>query len=189
MKQLAPAASLLALFALGGASAAAQEFPGNPSFRVTETPTVKALSGLVGCWVGKNPWGVPSRATYELSSDATVIMERLEQQGQPTMFSAIYVDGETAVMHHFCSYGSQIRFRAEPGASPDVVHFAFQDATNIKSREQDDYMTDVTFMFKGRDQLVVDWGLHQNRKDLRQLFPFTRVVEGCDIGKQSDVWR
>ena len=81
------------------------------------------------------------------------------------MYSAIYIDGETAMMHHFCSYGSQIRFRAEPGASPDVVHFRFQDASNIKSREQDDYMTDVTFMFKGRDQLVDLRGLRR-RLDL-----------------------
>lgn len=174
-----------ALF-LAASSAHAQEFPGNPSFKAN-TPILKTLASLTGCWVGKNPWGEPSRISYDLSSDGTVIVEYLEQRGQVPMYSAIYIDGETPMIHHFCSYGSQIRFRAEPQTDPNVVRFAFLDATNIKSREHDDHMTDVIFYFRDQDHLDIEWGLHQHRKDLRQLFVFTRLTEGCDV-RHSDVW-
>lgn len=167
--------------------ARAQEFPGNPSFKVTDTQAVRTLNRLTGCWIGKNPWGEPSRVSYDLSADSTVIMEYLEQRGQVPMYSAIYIDDETPMIHHFCSYGSQIRFRAEPGDDPDVLHFAFMDATNIKSMEDDDHMTYVTFRFLDDDNLEIEWGLHQRGKDLRQIFPMTRLEEDCNA-RRSDVW-
>lgn len=178
---------LAAVAAAVAPSARAQEFEGNPSFRVTKTQAVETLNRLAGCWVGKNPWGEPSRVSYDLSADDTVILEYLEQRGQVPMYSAIYIDGETPMIHHFCSYGSQIRFRAEPGDDPDVLHFGFMDATNIKSWEEDDHMTYVTFRFLDEDRLEIEWGLHQRGKDLKQIFPFTRVEEGCDV-RRSDVW-
>lgn len=164
-----------------------QEFPGNPSFKNAKAPAVQNLASLAGCWVGKNPWGAPSKLTYDLASAGTVMIEYLEQQGQVPMYSAIYLDGETPMLHHYCSYGSQIRMRAQASADPNVIHFAFLDATNIKSREDDDYMTYVRFTFRDKDHLELEWGLHQNHKDLRQIFPFTRVVQGCDV-RHSDVW-
>lgn len=186
-KNACAALGFAAALALSSTAARAQEFPGNPSFKITSTPAIKLLASLNGCWVGKNPWGAPSRVSYDLSSDGTVIIEYLEQQGQVPMYSAIYIDGETPMIHHFCSYGSQIRFRAQPQTDPKVLHFAFVDATNIKSREDDDHMTYINFTFRDPDHLDIDWGLHQNHKELRQLFPFTRVVEGCDV-RHSDVW-
>ena len=187
MKQLA-----LALLAMGGilgpfAPAGAQEFPGNPSFKNPTAPAVKNLASLAGCWVGKNPWGVPTRVTYELASDSTVLVEYIEQQGQVPMYSAYYLDGETPMVHHYCSYGSQIRMKAQPSADPKVVHFAFFDATNVKSREDDDHMESMRFTFVDQDHIEMEWGLHQNHKDKRDRFALTRAVEGCQA-RRSVVW-
>lgn len=187
MKKLALALLVLGALGISTLPLGAQEFPGNPSFKITKTPAVQSLGSLVGCWVGKNPWGAPSRLTYDLASAGTVLMEYLEQQGQVPMYSAIYLDGETPMLHHFCSYGSQIRMRAQPSTDPKVLHFAFVDATNLKSREDDDYMTYVQFTFRDANHLELEWGLHQNHKDLRQIFPFTRVEKGCNV-RHSDVW-
>lgn len=168
-------------------AAAAQEFPGNPSFKHPSTPALKALASLPGCWIGKNPWGSPARLTYDLASDATVLVEYLEQQGQVPMYTAIYLDGDTPMLHHYCSYGSQIRMRAQPSKDPKVLHFAFLDATNIKSLEDDDHMTYYQFTFRDQDHLDLEWGVHLNHKDLRQVFPFTRATQGCDT-RHSNVW-
>ena len=48
---------VLALLVAGGtlastASASAQEFPGNPSFKNPTDPAVRNLASLAGCWVG-----------------------------------------------------------------------------------------------------------------------------------------
>jgi len=183
----------LTLLAIGGAlgpflsPAAAQEFPGNPSFKNPILPAAKNLASLAGCWVGKNPWGTPSRLTYELASDSTVLVEYIEQQGQVPMYSAYYLDGDTLMVHHFCSYGSQIRMKAEPSPDPKVVRFAYFDATNVKSRESDDHMTSVQFTFLDPDHIEVVWGLHQNRKDHGDRFALTRVVEGCEV-RRTVVW-
>jgi hypothetical protein len=187
MKKLA-----LAVLAAGGALLSsphpfsAQEYPGNPSFKGTEPSAIKNLASLAGCWVGKNPWGVPARFTYDLASDATVLIEFIEQQGQVPMYSALYIDGETPMIHHFCSYGSQIRLRLEPSEDPNVLLFKFVDATNLKSRH-DDHMTSVQFTFRDKDHVDLEWGLHQNHKDLKERFSLTRTVEGCDV-RRTVVW-
>jgi hypothetical protein len=180
---------VLALLVTGGAlaAAAAQEFPGNPSFKNPTDPAVRNLASLAGCWVGKNPWGAPTRITYDLASDSTVLVEYIEQQGQVPMYSAYYLDGETPMVHHFCSYGSQIRMKAKPSADPKVVHFEFFDATNVKSRDHDDHMTYVKFTFSDPDHVGIEWGLHQNRKDKQDRFTLTRVTEGCET-RRTVVW-
>lgn len=184
---------VLTLWLLGGAvalvggKAGAQEFPGNPSFKVTKTPAIERLASLVGCWVGKNPWGMPTRISYDLASDGTALVEYLEQQGQVPMYSIYYIDGETLMVHHFCSYGSQIRMRAEPSEDPNVLYFGFMDATNIKSREHDDHMKWVRFTFQDPEHMGIEWGLYQNQKDLTDRFAFTRVKSGCNA-RHSDVW-
>jgi hypothetical protein len=182
-----PLLMLTAALPLAPAATPGQEFPGNPSFKHPKTPAAQALASLAGCWVGKNPWGSPARLTYDLASDATVLIEYLEQQGQVPMYTAIYFDGETPMLHHYCSYGSQIRMRAQPSADGKVIHFAFLDATNIKSLEDDDHMTYEHFTFRDHDHIDVEWGVHLNHKDLRQIFPFTRVTQGCDT-RHSNVW-
>ena len=173
------AAFFAASLGFSGSLLLAQEFPGNPSFKVTETSAVQKLATLAGCWVGTNPWTMPTKVTYDLAADGTVLVEHLMQEGQTSMYSTIYIDGDTPMLHHFCSYGSQIRMRYTPNDDPNVVHFEFFDATNIKDRVKDDYMTDVKFTFVGEDQLDLEWGLHQNRRDLRERFSFRRAGEDC----------
>lgn len=179
------AAYFVASLSFTGALALAQEFPGNPSFKATDNSAVRHLASLAGCWVGTNPWTMPTKVTYDLASDGTVLVEHLTQEGQTSMYSAFYIDSDTPMLHHFCSYGSQIRMLYTPTDDPNVVHFKYMDATNVKSRKNDDHMTDVKFTFIDEDHMEVEWGLHQNYKDLRERFSFSRVEENCDYPRFS----
>jgi len=180
--------SLIALWVCAlafSAGAGAQVLPGNPSFEVVRTNDVKNLASLVGCWTGKGPFGIAADVRYELGSEGTALVEFLHPEGNPTMYTIYYLDGEVPMAHHFCSYGSQIVMRAEPSEDPGVLNFTFHEATNLHDHNQN-HMTYVRFNFKGQDNFDVEWGLQRDGKNEPQPFLFKRVTENCDIRDHTD---
>jgi len=155
-----------------------------PSFEKTSTVSYKKLSSLVGCWKGKGPNSLAVKVTYQLLSDKTALLETMSVENNPMMFTVYYLDGETAVANHYCSYGNQLKMRAKPALDPDVLSFTFVDGVNMKDLD-DNHMTYIKFMFRDQDHFDAEWGLH-NRKDMPQPFSFRRVAQGCSA--KLDEW-
>lgn len=156
-----------------------------PSFAKPASIAVKNLASLVGCWEGKRSDGLAARLSYELGSDKTALLETIWIEKNPTMYTIYYLDGKTAMAHHFCSYGNQIRMRMQPSESSDVLLFEFSDATNLPNLDHN-HMTYVKFTFLNQNRLDVQWGLHHNGKDLPQPYAFRRVAGTCSA--RSDNW-
>ena len=110
-------------------------------------------------------------------TDKTALLETMSVEDNPMMFTVYYLDGETAVANHYCSYGNQLKMRAELPLDPDILSFKFVAAENMKD-PNDNHMTYIKFMFRDQDHFDAEWGLH-NRKDMPQPFSFRRVVQGC----------
>lgn len=150
--------------------------PLSTSLKAAGSPGTK-LSSLVGCWSGKGTGGAV-KASYELVSSDTALVEHWQQQGYAPMYTIYYLDGQTPMAHHFCSFGNQVRFKAEPGAAADVLDFKLLDATNVANADVP-HMTYVKFSFRDKNHFDQEWGLHQSGKDGPQAFTFKRVVQGC----------
>jgi hypothetical protein len=148
-----------------------------PSFEKSTVASYKKLSALVGCWRGKGPNSLAVKVTYQLLSDKTALLETMLVEDNPTMLTVYYLDGETAVANHYCSYGNQLKMRAQLPLDPNVLFFKFVDGANMKGLD-DNHMTYIKFMFRDEDHFDAEWGLH-NRKDMPQPFNFRRVAQGC----------
>jgi hypothetical protein len=147
-----------------------------PSFEKVKSPEARKLADLVGCWSGKGPNSLAVKAIYELGSDKTALLEQLHVEKNPTMYTVYYLDGETQVAHHFCSYGNQLRMRAVP-SGPDTLLFKFVDGSNLTTAMN--HMTYIKFVFSGHDRFDVEWGLQHDGTEVAQPFTFGRVMQGC----------
>lgn len=178
-----PRRGLTPLFALAlgliPAAGHAQVCKTCPSFANASAPPIKKLASLAGCWVGKrSPDGLGAKVSYELGSEQTALLETIWIENNPTMYTIYYLDGDVGMAHHFCSYGNQLRMRAEPINDPNVLFLKLLDATNLPSRAEN-HMTHVKFTFRDEDHFDVEWGLHHNGKDIPQPYTFRRLPESC----------
>jgi hypothetical protein len=144
-------------------------------------PGVKNLNSLTGCWTGQGPGGVKTEISYEIGSGRSALLETQWVEKQPPIYTVYYMDGNNLTAHHFCSYGNQIRLRAERSSDPKVLRFAFVDASNLPDRNHD-HMNSVKFTFRDRDHFDMEWGLHRGGKDMPQPFTYTRATRGCTVG-------
>jgi hypothetical protein len=163
----------------------AQVCPTCPSFTKTNSTANKKLASLVGCWRGKGPNALAAKVSYQMGSDKSALLETIYIEKNPTMYTMYYMDGEVGMAHHFCSYGNQLRMRAESSSDPNVLLFKLVDSTNLQSLAHN-HMNYVKFMFRDQNRFDVEWGLHHNGKDLPQLYVFRRVAQGCSAN--SDSW-
>ena len=141
-------------------------------------PAVKSLSSLEGCWTGKGPHGLGAKASYELGSDRTALLETLWIENNPTMYTMYYLDGKTAMAHHFCSYGNQLVMRSVNIDDPKSLAFNLVDSTNMAHPDMN-HVFSIKFAFVAEDRFDVEWGLHHGGRDIPQIYRFTRVWTGC----------
>ena len=179
MTRTRAALAFAAALCLVPALASAQVCRTCPSFSKNSSEPIKKLASLVGCWSGKrSPDGLGAKVSYEMGSEQTALLETIWIENNPTMYTIYYLDGDVGMAHHFCSYGNQLRMRAEPSTDPNVLFLKLFDATNLPSRAEN-HMTHVKFTFRDEDHFDVEWGLHHNGKDIPQPYVFRRVGDTC----------
>jgi hypothetical protein len=149
-----------------------------PSFDKTNSTASRKLASLVGCWRGKGPNALGAKISYQMGSDKSALLETMYIEKNPTMYTIYYLDGEVGMAHHFCSYGNQLRMRAESSDNPNELFFKLVDSTNLPSLAHN-HMNYVKFIFHDQNRFDVEWGLHHNGKDLPQLYVFRRVAQNC----------
>src|SRR3990172_8832414 len=109
--------------ALSAGSAAVQE-KGQAGFDKLKT--------LVGEWEGQSEDGVPSRASYQLISGGTALMETYEPGGEPAMVTIYAVDGDRVALTHYCTANNQPRMESPPiEGEPQRLDFAFTGGAKL----------------------------------------------------------
>lgn len=114
------------------------------------------LKSLAGSWQGTNFEGKPVTAVYEVVSNGSAVMERLQNEGEPDMVTMYHLDGDNLMMTHYCSAMNQPRMRAESSDDASRVKFVMFDITNLASKDAG-HMEGMLMNFKDADHIVHQW--------------------------------
>ncbi|HLX08552.1 MAG TPA: hypothetical protein VKY89_11895 [Thermoanaerobaculia bacterium] len=164
---LLAAAALLAVPALAGSAPAA-------SPTAAASPAFDHLKALSGTWTGKAGDGKTTRATYEVSSGGSAVVEKFQTDGEPPMVTVYYPDGSQVMLTHYCTLANQPRLRTTQAGSGNQLEFDFVDATNMKS-PADAHMDKVRFTFADTDHFVQEWTMKHDGKEMPLVIHFERT--------------
>ncbi len=132
------------------------------------------LKSLAGEWQGAGTDGKMRTATYQLLSGGTAVMETLIPDGEPSMVTVYYIDGDRLMMTHFCSAGNQPRMRAAVAAGEiQKLDFAFLDATNL-SKPTAGHIHRLRLAFQDQHHLAQTWTWREEGKEISDTFSFIR---------------
>jgi len=132
------------------------------------------LKALAGNWQGKTAEGKVTRISYEVEAGGTAVVERLHGEGEPSMVTVYYPDGDRLMLTHYCTLGNHPRLRSEPPAAGSQVTFAFLDGTNMKSAGEA-HMHRLKVTFRDKDHFSQEWTMRQEGKEISLTTEFERV--------------
>jgi hypothetical protein len=134
------------------------------------------LQSLVGEWEGSaihEGKEIPSTTSFRLVSDGSAIMDDLAPGTPHEMVTMFHMDGNDLLATHYCSHHNQPRLRAVPTTDPNVLEFAFKDATNLVNPE-DPHMTGVKFTILDPSRHIEEWIATANGHSITLRFEFHR---------------
>ncbi|HMA17372.1 MAG TPA: hypothetical protein VKS03_02945 [Thermoanaerobaculia bacterium] len=139
-------------------------------------PAWEKMKSLVGRWEGTTSHGdmnMPVTVSYELVSDGTSLMERLNAPDHShEMITMYYPDGSRIMMTHYCSEGNQPRMRAD-ALNGDTVAFSFVDVTGLPSPDAA-HMHKLVVKFQDADHFTQEWTHRKAGKDETGVFKYAR---------------
>jgi len=123
------------------------------------------IKSLAGVWQGINLEGRPVLASYEVVSNGSAVMERLEPAGEPTMITMYHMDDQYLMMTHYCSAKNQPRISAASETeNENIIHFSFLDITNL-AKSTDGHMNMLELIFKDENHLSSRCTYVENNKE------------------------
>ena len=134
------------------------------------------LQSLVGDWDGTmvhNGAELPTSTSFRLVADGSAVMDDLAPGTPHEMITMFHMDGTDLLATHYCSHHNQPRLRAVKTSNPNVVEFAFKDATNLAS-PADPHMTAVKFTLVDSNHHIEEWTATQNDVPVTLRFDFHR---------------
>jgi len=162
-----------AVLALPLALAAADNPPAAPNSAAppTKPPTTsqrafEKLKSLAGDWEGKSTKGWTEKVTYAVISGGSVVME-LSYGAHPEewMATMFHLDGDNLMLTHYCVAKNQPRLKATKIADDlSTITFEFQDATNLKSRDQG-HMDKLVLRLESPDRFFARWTWYQDGRE------------------------
>ena len=140
-----------------------------------EIENFKKIKSLAGNWQGKNPEGKPVLVTYEVVSNGSVVMERMETENEPAMITMFHLDGGRLMMTHYCSAMNQPRMQAtEQGDNDNSIQFSLFDITNLNN-PADGHMQKLKITFKDEDHIITQWTFVEDGKEKSTPFELKRI--------------
>jgi hypothetical protein len=124
------------------------------------------LKSLAGDWEGKSTKGWTEKVTYAVISGGSVVME-LSYGAHPEewMATMFHLDGDNLMLTHYCVAKNQPRLKATKIADDlSTITFEFQDATNLKSRDQG-HMDKLVLTMTDPNHFTAHWTWYQNGKE------------------------
>ncbi len=132
------------------------------------------LKALAGEWQGKATDGKTVKASYEVVSSGTAVMERLETPDEMNMITVYHKDGDRLMLTHYCAANNQPRMKAEPGAGDaQRLVFTYVDATNLSGGDAG-HMHGLTLSFDDPNHFTQEWTWKEPGKDGKEVFRFER---------------
>lgn len=130
------------------------------------------IKSLAGEWQGEGPEGKVT-VVYEVVSNGSAVMERMQSAGQPGMITMYHLDGDHLMMTHYCAAMNQPRMRAAEGADANVLAFNLMDITNLTDPAAG-HMKGLTMTFRDANHLTADWTFEENGKETSGPFELER---------------
>lgn len=132
------------------------------------------LKTLVGKWDGQRYDGAKVKLSYELISNGTCLLERLNSPDATEMVTIYHLDGDTLMATHYCGAGNQPRMRCKPkGDSPKAFNFEFVDVTNLSAPDAG-HMAGLKLTLIDADHLTQDWDWKQDGQSHVGKFKYER---------------
>ncbi|MFQ5772431.1 MAG: hypothetical protein ACE5HX_17985 [bacterium] len=131
------------------------------------------IKSLAGEWQGKGPKGKSVSVTYEVVSNGSVVMERMQSENEPAMITMYHLDSGYLMMTHYCSAMNQPRMRATSSDDETIIQFAFLDITNL-AKPTDGHMEKLMIKFKDQDHLATQWTFIEDGKEMNAPFELER---------------
>lgn len=163
MRRLVIALSIAGMATLAALAAGSAAQPGG----------LETLKALAGEWEGKAKDGSPARASYEVTSNGSAVMEALSIGEMETMLTVYHPDGDRLMLTHYCGAGNQPRMRAEKSAEEGTLRFSFVDATNLASPEAG-HMRQLVLRFRDPDHLVQEWTFREKGQERTEVIELAR---------------
>lgn len=132
------------------------------------------LKTLVGEWEGQAEDGTSGKASYQLISGGTALMETLTSEAEPPMVTIYHVDDERVALTHYCTANNQPRLQTEPiTGKPERLDFTFAGGTNLKSTKHA-HINGLVVTFQDDDHFTQKWTWRESGKDQFNTIQFTR---------------
>ncbi|MGE0351773.1 MAG: hypothetical protein AB7I33_11925 [Gemmatimonadales bacterium] len=114
------------------------------------------LKLLAGTW-SFTMGGERGLVSYEVASDGSLILERVinGEHAGAGMVSAIFLDGDRLVMHHYCGAGNQ-PVLVSTGLEGDELRFTFAGGTNLADGSVG-HIHGARFMFQEEGSFESEW--------------------------------
>ena len=133
---------------------------------------LEKLKSLAGEWEGKPGSNPGTRATYEIVSNGTAVVETLSE-GDETMVTVYHADGDRLAMTHYCGTGNQPRMRSEKPAAGETLKFTFLDVTNLASPEAG-HMRSLAIRIEESDQITQTWTWREKGSEQQKVIELVR---------------
>jgi hypothetical protein len=138
------------------------------------TPAFDQLKSLAGEWEGKGNTGVATKVTYQVVSNGSTIMERLQPANEPEMITMYTLDGDRVVVTHYCSAGNQPTMQTAPLTSATGKYdFTFAHLGGAKSPDEG-HMQSLTLTVTDKNHLTQIWTFTDHGKSQTETITLTR---------------
>ena len=130
---------------------------------VTHSKDFEKMKELVGVWEGTTDMGkgtVAIKATYELTSAGTAILERLFV-GLPHEMVTVYYDYNGKLnMTHYCSFGNQPHMELMNPGENNMLFVLSEKNPNLSSVKET-HMHSLNISFDNKDSITHTWSLYE----------------------------
>ena len=164
-------ATLVLLFGVYGvAGATGMDMPA----AAKPSPGFDHLKSLVGSWEGQTPDGKTVKASYQMVSNGTCLMETLDTPDGANMVTMYHMDGSRLMMDHYCAMNNVPHMKGTTSADGKTIDFAFVSAGNLTA-PTDMHMHGLKVEFEDADHFTQEWLLRSKGKDQPSVFRFQRA--------------
>ena len=140
----------------------------------TSTPAFDQLKSLAGAWEGKGGKDGPAKVTFEIVSNGSVVMERLQPAKEPEMITMYSLEGKRLVVTHYCSAGNQPTMQTDPLTSAmGKYDFHFVHVAGTKTPDEA-HMSSLTLTIQDKDHMSQVWTFEDHGKSNSETLIYTR---------------
>ncbi len=140
-----------------------------------DNPGFEKLKTLAGEWQASMGEGHVVKASYEVVSGGSAVMERLTPHDGGEMITIYHPDGKRILLTHYCHVGNQPRMRCESqGADAGSLGFKLVEVTNLKAKDEF-RMSGLVVRFQDADHFSQTWTSSGKGKEQPFTFNFERV--------------